>query len=469
MKTLKNILIFTLLFGFILSSCEIDSSVNVDPNNIAEENVKTVDGIYSLLVALQVNAGDTYTRDRSRLFSMWSWQMCAPPGIARAQPVEWNEYFLTTDGPTDDYWVITYRGVKIANDIITYTPEVFKDGDNIKRGNAIIGIAKAYKAMLLAEAAATYGSIPIEIKGTEPPDFVDQQQAYAYVQTLLDEALAKFNEGTVAVNRDLNFQGNAAKWTAVVNSLKARYYMHIGDYTKAYAAAQSGIADATGSIYAFHSDNTGEHAQWGMWVLDEAETIRGDKYFVDLLKKEAGDKRLSTYFNPNSDGKYFGFAIHAASKYPNPVDTNELKFANCVRMKKYSTYAEKFPLIRYEENVLIKAECEARGGKVADAVTNINIIRKQNGLSDFTGSNPQAVATEALTQKYLELYLEGQSWHDMRRVGALPDLVDEATRTNLRFLYPESEKNANPKLKLIPDDKSLCKWLLNVKYGGLNP
>lgn len=461
MKTLKNIALLTLLLGFILSSCQIDKSVNVDPNNISEENVKTVNGIYALFVALQVNAGDTYSRDHSRINSIWSWQMCAPPGIARPQPVAWNEYFMNTDGPTDDYWVITYRGVKIANDLITYTPGVFT-GDNAKAGNLIVGVAKIFKAFLLGEAAATYGSIPINIEGTNPPTFVAQDAAYAYVQTTLDEAITALNAGTASVSRDLNFGGDQAKWIAVANSLKARFYLHLGNYAAALTAANNGISSASGSIYGFYSDNAGEHAQWGMWVLDEAETIRGEKFFVDLLKSEAGDKRLSTYFTPNADGKYYGFAVHAASKYLSPVDTNELNVDNCVRMKKYSTYAEKFPLIRYEENVLIKAECQARTNDIAGAVTTLNIIRTQNGLTNFSGSGLVAVVTEVLKQKFLELYLEGQAWHDMRRVGALPDYVAGA---NVRWFYGSSEKNANPNVP--QDNDNLCKWVLNAKYGGL--
>ena len=232
LSKIKIAFVFVLLSGFIFSSCQIDKSVNVDPNNIAESKVKSVDGVYSLLVALQVNVGETYSRDRSRIFSIWTWQMCAPPGIARPQPVQWNSYFMNVDGPTDDYWVITYRGVKITNDIINYTPEVFT-GTNEKRGNAILGIAKFYKAFLLGEAAATWGSIPIKIEGTNPPDFVEQNVAYQEVQKLLDEAITHFNAGTDAVTRDLNFKGNGAKWIAAAHSLKARYYLHIGDYTNA--------------------------------------------------------------------------------------------------------------------------------------------------------------------------------------------------------------------------------------------
>ena len=463
-----------MLFGFILSSCEIDSSINVDPNAIAEENVKSIDGINSLLIGLQVNAGDTYSRDRSRIFSMFSWQMCAPPGIARAQPVAWNEYFLTTDGPVDDYWVITYRGVRIANDIISFTPDVFKD--NPEYGNAIMGMAYAYKAMLLGEAAATYGSIPIEIVGTTPPEMVDQPTAYAYVQTTLDKALAAFNAGTAAVSRDLNFGGDAAKWIAVCNSLKARFYLHLGDYTNAYMYSALGISSADGSLYSFYSSAAGEQAQWGLWAIDEQETLRGEKYFVDLLKSEEGDTRLSTYFSPNSDGEYLGFAIHDESLYPNAVDPLELDFANTVRMKKYSTYSESFPLFRLEENAMIFAEAAAKTGKTVEAATALNLLRAQNGLGTYNGSD---LVGEILKQKYLELYLEGQCWHDMRRTGKIPALPNgdaslSSSSSLLRFLYPQSEKNANPNLldyiDANGDDASLCKWVLSTKYtkaGGM--
>lgn len=449
------------IFILLLTSCSIDDSVNIDPNSIAEAKVKSIDGVYSLFVALQVNIADTYTRDRSRLASIWSWQMCAPPGIARPQPVAWNSYNITTDGPTDDYWVITYRGVKIANDIITYTPEVFT-GANEKLGNTILGITKIYKAILLGEAAASFGSIPIEIKGAEPPDFVDQSAAYAYVQKLLDEGIADLNKGTATLTRDLNHKGDAAKWIAVANSVKARYYLHVGDYTNALNSANKGIADAAGSIYGIFSDNAGEKANWGMWVLNEQEPIRPDKYYLDMF--DPADKRLAEYFKPNADGEYIGFASRPlANAYTKPILEKEKNFQTTVRMKKYSTYSEKFPIIRFEENVLIKAECYARAGQLNEAATEINKIRTKAGLPNFTPNDKDEALQEALKQKFLELYLEGQSWHDQRRTGTLPEPVPNA---NFRFLYGQSEKVANPKVPADKDD--LCKYLLNKKYGGLN-
>ncbi len=461
---LNKILAIVLLFGFVLSSCEIDKSINVDPNAIAEAKVKSVDGIYGLLVALQVNAADSYTRDRSRIHSIWSWQMCAPPGIARPQPVAWNEYVMTTDGPVDDYWVITFRGVKIANDIINFTPEVFT-GDNEALGKTIIGIAQTYKALLLGEVAATYGSIPITQEGTNAPAFVTQAEAYAEVQKILDAAIANFATAK-AITRDLNFGGNGAKWIAAANSLKARFYLHIGKYTEALAATNAGIVAADGNLYGKFANAAGEYANWGMWVQNESEPIRGEKLFVDLLKSEAGDTRLADYFAPNADGEFYGFAAHSAGKYPTAVvDGKETNFDLCVRMVKYSQYDEAFPLISYEETVLIKAECAALANDLTTALTNVNIIRTAAGLTDFTSSDKDVVIAEVLKQKNLELYLEGQVYHDMRRTGTLPEAIFvNETMTNIRWIYGESEKNAN---KIMPvDNNKLCEETNSTKYGG---
>ncbi len=463
LNKVKFALLFVLLMGFVLSSCQIDKSINTDPNNIAESKVKSVDGVNALLVGLQVNVGETYSRDRSRIFSIWTWQMCAPPGIGRAQPVAWNNYFMNVDGPTDDYWIITYRGMKICNDIISFVPDVFVDV-NAPTGNTIKAIAYTYKAFLLGEAAATWGSIPIQISGTEPPDFVEQNVAYQAVQKILDSALATINAGTASVSRDLNFAGDANKWTAVIHSLKARYYLHVGDYANALAESKLGIADATGSVYSFFSDTPGEHSSWGQWVQDEGETIRPEKYYVDLFKTEPTDTRIAAYFYPNANGQFFGYAAHASKEnlYQTPIDTNELSVANCVTMKKYSTYSESFPLIRYEENVLIQAECEAKVGSPANAVSLVNIVRTNAGLPNFSSSDPTAIVTEVLKQKFLELYLEGQCYHDMRRTGTL---VDPVAGSNLRFIYGQSERNANTKVPT--DNDQLNKYILNTKYGGL--
>ena len=218
------------LLGVMFTSC-IDDSLNNSPNAVNESKVKTPDGIKGLVIAMQVAFSDWYAGDRSRINSIWTWTMCAPSGLGRPQPVQWNTYVMTSDGPTDDQWKLAYRGIKICNDIIDYAPGVFTADP--KTANTMVGMAKVFKAMAFGELAACYGSIPIVVEGLNPAKFVEQNLAYAAAQTILDEAIVNFQAGGVSLDRDLNFKGDAAKWQAVAHTLKARFYLHMKDYANA--------------------------------------------------------------------------------------------------------------------------------------------------------------------------------------------------------------------------------------------
>lgn len=394
------------LIALMLVSCDIDDSVNNSPNAINEEVIKSKEGMQGLLISLQVCYGDFYQRDHSRVSSVWTWQMCAPP-IARPQFQIYNSYSMSRDGEVDDMWILGYKGFKIASDIINYAPLVNDFGaENAKIQNVYVGMAKTYKAMFIAELAAFYGSIPIEISGFTPSQFVTQKAAYDKAQTLLTEALAHF-DNAAEVERDLNFGGDGASWKAVIHSLKARYFLHMKDYPNAKTEAAQGIQSAEGSFYALFSETTGEWSAWGFMYAGESEPFRPDMTFIRLLKSEPNDNRLSTYFSPgdSANGEYYGYnARSLPDATPEENDINK-----CAHMKKYITYSESFPLITYEENVLIAAESKARTGDVSGAVTDVNIIRSKAGLTDYSGTDADATILEILKQKHLELYLQAQN------------------------------------------------------------
>jgi len=467
--TIKLLVAFFAI-GLILSSCEIDDSINQSPNAINQEKMKTVDGIYGLTIGMQVAAADFYSSDRSRINSFFAWQMCAPPGLGRPQPTFWNTYVINEDGPPDDCWKLTgYRGVKITSDIIAWAPGVFASDALAGTRNTILGMAKTYRAIFFAEMAAMYGSVPIHINGLEPPEFATQREAYTEVQNLLDEALVHFASAG-ACDRDLNFGGDGAIWTEVVHSLKARYHLHMGEYSDALTEANSGISSAANNLYGVHTSSAGEYAPWGHWTLTETgEPIRCEASFMRLLKSEATDGdtvRLTEYFSPNDDGEYWGYALDNRSYSPIP-DGNETDNTKTCHLKKYGGYGDWFPAISYEENVLIRAECKARTNDVSGGVEDVNTLRRLTGLPDFSSSDKDATIAEILKQKYIELFLEGQAYHDMRRTGTLP-----GTGVPYRWIYPTSEKNANPNYSTVqghdaPGDPELVKWILNVKYGGI--
>jgi hypothetical protein len=438
---------------FLTSGCDSDLvDINNSPNAVSAANVKTIVGQQAVLVGLQSIIGDWYSGDRSRVTSIWTRQMCAPPGLGRAQPVSWNTYAVTRgSGDVIDYtWRNGFYAVKLANDIIDNAAEAGLTGNTL---NTYLGMAKFYKALVLGEHAALWGDIPIETRNTVTPQpvFVKQSAAYAEVQKLLDEALAHFSAGTAPEARDLNFGTQTAavhqaRWIAATNSLKARYYLHALNYAAAATAAASGISATTGTVNGIWTlAATTEYSPWGHWSQTETgEPLRANKYFVDLLKSETGDTRLAAYFAARGGAT----AIVGYDIYGDLGGTgDELVTTRAAGLVKYRAYNAPFPLISYEENLLISAEAKARTANTAGAITDLNVIRTGAGLTAKVAGDFATTAdliTEILKQKYLQLFLEGQAYHDMRRVAFTDGRPLYRAGIPLRYFYTQSEQTTNP-------------------------
>lgn len=447
--------------AFLTSGCDSDLiDINNSPNATSAANVKTIIGQQAVLVGLQATIADWYAGDRSRVTSVWMRYMCRPDGLGRAQPGSWQTYAVTRgSGDVIDYtWRNGYYAVRLANDIIDNASDAGLTGGTL---NLYLGMAKFYKALVLGEHAALWGSIPVETRVTVTPFpvFVSQSAAYAEVQKLLDEALAHFAAGTAPEVRDLNFSGDATRWTAATNSLKARYYLHTKNYAAAATAAASGITAATGTVFGrWTTARTSEYSPWGHWSQTETgEPLRANKYFVDMLRSEAGDTRLAEFFQirPGSGAT----TIVGHDVYGDLGGTgDELIGDRAAALRKYRAYDAPFPLISYQENLLIRAEATQRqSGTVSTAaITDLNVIRTAAGLPARTAgsfANPAAVITEILKQKYIQLFLEGQSYHDMRRVASEDGRAYVRNGIPHRYFYTQTETTTNPNVP--PDPQGL--------------
>ena len=452
----------TAIVTLSLVGCDSDlTSLNNSPNAVSDLNVNTIIGQQSVLVGMQAIAGDWYSGDRSRLLSIWTRQMCAPTGLGRPQPAAWNTYTIdrSKNSPDDYTWFNGFHVVKLADDIIYNAASAGMSGNAL---NLYLGVAKFYKALALGETAALYGSIPVDIRSAPKPAFVSQSAAYAVVQSLLSDAITNFQaiSGTSTEVRELNFQGNAAKWIAAANSLRARYYLHQLDYANAANAATSGITAAANTVNGIWTLTAGEYAPWGHWTLTETgEPLRANKYYVDFLRGKGStdststDTRIAAYLSVRSGAvKVVGNDIYGDLGGTG----DEVTPTKTAGLVKYAQYNSSFPLISYQENILVRAEAAQRvaGSAVsAAALADLNTIRTGAGLpakliTDF--ANGAALITEVLKQKYIQLFLEGQAYHDMRRVNQTDGTPLYRTGIPLRFLYPESETSTNPNVPADP-------------------
>ena len=87
-------------------------------------------------------------------------------------------------------------------------------------------------------------------------------------------------------------------------------------------------------------------------------------------------------------------------------------------------YANNFPIIRFEDVVLMYAEVlgEEAGTPPPLALTLVNQIRTRSGLPAFTAASPEARSqadfrAAVLKERRYEFVAEGQRWHDLVRTG----------------------------------------------------
>ena len=103
-----------------------------------------------------------------------------------------------------------------------------------------------------------------------------------------------------------------------------------------------------------------------------------------------------------------------------------------------------FPLFRYADVLLMKAECMIRQGKNGDAFANQ--IRKRAGVAEFSG----ATLDQILAERGRELFCEGHRRQDLIRFGKFLDARWEknvSTADRLTFPIPQWAIDANPNLK----------------------
>ncbi|MDQ3681598.1 MAG: RagB/SusD family nutrient uptake outer membrane protein [Bacteroidota bacterium] len=103
----------------------------------------------------------------------------------------------------------------------------------------------------------------------------------------------------------------------------------------------------------------------------------------------------------------------------------------------YKTDADRIPIIRNEELILLYAEVKAKLGPVTDAVIAINRIRNAEGLPVYIGAvDMNSLITEILKQRRYSLYGEGHRWIDLRRNGLLAQLPIDRPGDDVWLQFP---------------------------------
>lgn len=108
----------------------------------------------------------------------------------------------------------------------------------------------------------------------------------------------------------------------------------------------------------------------------------------------------------------------------------------------YDTSPLNFPVLRFADVLLMKAEALNELSRTTEAEDPLNEVRNRAGLGDLTGLSQNAFRDAVLHERRMELAFEGHRWFDLIRV--------QNGNYGLEFLHSIGKTNASEKFLLLP-------------------
>jgi hypothetical protein len=172
------------------------------------------------------------------------------------------------------------------------------------------------------------------------------------------------------------------------------------------------------------------------FIVGQQKDVNG----TDLFDETAGTKLVIDPYIPK--------LVMDASNTPNEIRNSG------ARVKKYEIESgalenlnNDFPLFRYADILLMKAECAVRNGSPGDGDEWFNLIRQRANISAIAGAN----LDDILEERGRELFCEGHRRQDLIRFGKFGDAWWEKSPSGpdkTTFPIPQWAIDANPNLSL---------------------
>ncbi len=425
-----------------LGGCNYISPTDANPNEVASASLD------QLFTSIQLNAFFSGEDDINRIASIWLQQMA---GTDR-QFSSFDTYVIKEADISPEF-SDRYTGGGLID---------LKDAESqaaAANRPAYEGILEVIEAYQMGMLASIWGDVPYS-EAANPdintPALDKQEDVYAKVQTLLDDAIGKMATGSGGPGQaDYVFGGDTGAWTAVAHTLKARFYMHWVEAQDAGMAAATtacggnclqnalaetamGIHDPADNFHSVHTSAQTETNLWYQFMNDRSGYIRAGAHLVDLLKTR-NDPRLPLYYATNDAGEYVGSA-----------PGENLGDASVLSTQLTGSPTWSTPIVTCSENAFIAAEASYDMGDEAGAQQGLaDGIACQQSLLGVTlpvptGLSGSALLGEIMTQKYIAGFLNEESWNDYKRT-CLPVLQTfQGKAIPGRMIYGEEERQTNP-------------------------
>ena len=319
------------------------------------------------------------------------------------------------------------------------------------------GVGKILLAYSYLTATDSFGDMPFKeaYSGSYNPKYDTQEEVYVGIANLLDEGISDLNNSTAAdakmdANSDLIYGGDLNKWKAFAEAVKARMLLHTANFQGGYDAVLNTVNRSLGgfsdAVFKFPEAPTREWEKnlWGpsipnpQWnfadIVNALNTSMSTDLFMNYMTvNDAGlvyDPRLFKLTTPGANSKYLGAQLSEGITDDDlPAGTTVADFANLYNGY-WTSDNSPLPYILKEELYFIKAEAAfykqdlntAHAAYKEGIKLNMQRLKVAEGeITAYLGSSKvrqdpaELTISDIMVQKYIALYLQSESWVDMRR------------------------------------------------------
>lgn len=396
--------------------------------------------------------------------------------------------FVTTSDNSGvlDLWRGPAPGILYCNVVLEKVPSIAMD-EALK--NRILGEAKFLRGLYYFILVRYFGDVPLILSPQYPGDDLRPARTasagvYAQIISDLTDAMEQLPPRESYNGADI---GRASKGSAI--GLLAKVYLTLGDWQQAADLCQQ-VEDLGYQLNALYGDNFNPQTENSVESLFEVQYY--GKTSASFWNDDNQASWTSTFMGPRNANMveggygwnqptqefvdayepgdlrkdvtilYEGCPAFEGQDYEASYSTtgyNVRKFLVGRSLSSaYDTSPLNFPVLRFADVLLMKAEALNELNRTDEAETPLNKVRARAGLPEVHGLSQNDFREKVLHERRMELAFEGQRWFDLVRVNNGNYGLDflhgigkaNATEKHLLLPIPQLEIAANPNLRQNP-------------------
>ncbi len=350
-------------------------------------------------------------------------------------------------------WQVSYEAIAIINKVLSYLPDVHDVEMTPQTRKRIEGEAKFLRGLIFFEMTRLFSydvsgegplSVPVFTEALSPfdtPTRATVDEAYDQIVMDLEDA------ATLLVG--INTNGRATDVGAMALLSRVNFYRE--DW--------SGVITAANYVINTFSGKPRGGLAADMLDCFQAGTPDPEVLFA-ILSSAVDDASgtLRSYYRIASNAKFtipipylikIGAHVGSYDDARARVDHAFINLDGKVYSSKFDVEYLNVPVIRLAEVYLNRAEARVHQGDPSGATEDLNVVRERSQAGSYTAP---ATLADCETERNVELYLEGDYFHNMKRLQKPNFATDIAGNkynwddVKLVFPIPKSQLDVNPNL-----------------------